>query len=165
MRRFWAPICVALGLSVAASASHAQVGESFNSREPVACPSGDAAPKDKPTVEQAVLIFRCVNEVVSGYLYLIEEVKLDIGGARPAQFGDNYPQIDRDRPVYPIRGSWVEYQCHNIKTYPGAAPNNCAVFDKSNGAGICYVTTFGDWRCQMQAGTVQQRPDWVPAPR
>jgi hypothetical protein len=165
MRGLCASVYLAIGLSVAAGVSHAQIGDSYNSREPVACPTGDAAPKEKPTVEQAVLIFRCVNEVEAGYLYLIENVKLEIGVARDFQFGDNYPQIDRNRPVYPIRGSWVEYQCHNIKTYPGAAPNNCAVFDKSNGVGICYTTTFGDWRCQMQAATVQQRPDWVPAPR
>lgn len=160
------PIVVFFGTAVfsmfGAVASHAGVGESYGSRDPVACPQVAGA---GPTESEATALFRCVNEVEAGHLYLLEDVRLQIGGSRPYQFGDGYPEIDRNLPVHPIRGSWVEYQCSNIKTYPGAGPNNCRVFDKANGSGICYRTTFGDWRCQMQGASANLRPGWMPPPR
>lgn len=159
------PVSIAAGIAfigAATVAAWAGTGESYGSRDPVACPQVQG---DHPTLDEAVLLFRCANEIEAGHLYLIEDVRLQIGSSRPYQFGDGYPEIDRNMPLYPIRGGWVEYQCSNIKTYPGAAPNNCTVFDKANGTGVCYRTTFGDWRCQMQGASANLRPGWVPPPK
>jgi len=142
--------------------ANAGVGSNYNSRDPIACPS--AQPKGAPTTAQATQIFRCTTEVETDHLYLTDNVQLQIGASRPFHV-DNYPDIDSSRPVYPIRGSWTQYQCTNVKTYPGVGKNNCAVFDESNGSGICYQTTFGDWRCKMFPQASNLRPGRVPAPK
>ncbi|QDZ02904.1 hypothetical protein FQ775_22455 [Nitratireductor mangrovi] len=144
------------------AAGQAGVGENYGSRDPVACPQVEGA---GPTLDEAVELFRCTNEIEASHLFLVDDVRLQIGKSRPFQDGDNYPEIDRALAVFPIRGAWTEHQCTNIKTFPGAAPASCRVFDKTNGSGICYRTTFGDWRCQMSGASANLRPGWFEPPR
>ncbi len=88
-----------------------------------------------------------------------------IGGSRPSQSGDGYSGIDVTKPADPIRGSWTKYRCTNVKTYPGVGANNCNVWDETDGSGICYRTTFGDWRCMMFSRANTMRTGLVPPPR
>ena len=62
--------------------------------------------------------------------------------------------VDPSEPVYPIRGSYLMYQCSNIA--PGhpwqsvyAAGKNCTIYDHKQAVGSCWKTTFGDWKCTM----------------
>ena len=154
---FVAPIALLL-----TAPADAGPGADYNARDPIACPTQSATPNAK----QATQIFRCSTEVVAGsYLYLTDDVKLQIGSSRKFTTGDNHTDIDSSKPVHPIRGSWTEYQCANVRMYPATGANSCSVFDKSNGSGICYQTSFGDWRCHMLAQTVNMRTGRVPPPK
>ncbi len=69
--------------------------------------------------------------------------------------------IDPAAPVLPIRGSYDSYQCAVI-TVPKGGPGstvydtdntgkNCQITPQHNATGSCFRTTFGDWKCNMQA--------------
>ncbi|HUO98393.1 MAG TPA: hypothetical protein VMU01_06975 [Rhizomicrobium sp.] len=156
----WAAAAAVVLLVLACA--EAGVGADYHSRDPVACP----AQKGAPNAQQAAQIFRCSTEAsVGSYLVLTDNVKLQIGAARAFTTGDNHTDIDSSKPVYPIRGSWVEYQCANFAMYPAMGADSCRVYDSSNASGVCYQTSFGDWRCHMAPKTVNQRPGRVPPPK
>ena len=164
MKRVLCVAAFATACSFAFSAN-AGVGAAYRTRDPIACPSAAEQPKGAPNVQQATRIFRCSTEAISSHLYLTDHVDLQIGGARPFHYGDGYAEIDSSKAVYPIRGAWTQYQCISLKEYPAASAKNCSVFDESNASGVCYQTTFGDWRCRMHALSSVMRPDYVQGPQ
>ena len=89
----------------------------------------------------------------SNDLYLVENVKVEVGGGVSyAAIRGQYSldQIDVRVPVYPIRGSFLKYQCQDPETaYVGPPNTNCVTYNNPKATGYCYKTTFGDWKCNM----------------
>ena len=78
--------------------------------------------------------------------------------------------VDASQPVYPIRGSYQQYQCNNPKTSVYKAGQNCSLSNIPKASGVCYKTTFGDWTCTIasdnpSADVVQSVQRNVPGPR
>ena len=127
----------------------------YGTRDPRTCTNTNAPARGAITAALAKQYLICQAEKVSGSeLYLVENVTVEVGGGRPynPQSDINYQEIDVKVPIYPIRGSYTQYQC--IKEYPdpGTLYNvgkNCGVFEHRKATGSCYKTTFGDWRCNM----------------
>jgi hypothetical protein len=98
--------------------------------------------------------FICKAEGLRGnLLYLVENVKVEVGGGIPysAIIGHrSFSEIDVKHPVYPIRGSLLQYQCHNLfNEHIGPPDTNCHTYNQPKATGYCYKTTFGDWSCSM----------------
>ena len=105
----------------------------------------------------AAKYFICASEKEDyRYLYLVENVKTEVGGGIPyaAIIGHrSFPEVDVKHPVYPIRGSHTQYQCNPESDYyqPG---KNCTRYEHRNAKGYCYKTTFGDWRCHQSQDSI-----------
>jgi hypothetical protein len=94
------------------------------------------------------------NEVITGdYHYLITDLTLEMGAPRQAiATSDTYHDIDANAPVYPIRASFVRYQCSrqfNLDASHSNLSKNCNAYPQPKALGTCYRTTFGDWTCKM----------------
>jgi hypothetical protein len=109
------------------------------------------------SAEQARQYVVCREEGESGgALYLIEDVRVEVGKGRPpGPEKSAFADLDHDSVVYPISGSFTAYQCE--KTNPGIPTRefynlnaNCRVHQEPNASGICYRDTFGDWTCKME---------------
>jgi hypothetical protein len=128
-------------------------GERYSSREPRTCADMKAPAKGAITAALAAKYFICKAEGIQGqYLYLVENVKVAVGGAIPyaAVKDRSFPEIDVKHPVYPIRGSVSKYQCKDPKTdYIRIEGRTCNLTEEPNAKGYCYKTTFGDWSCYM----------------
>jgi hypothetical protein len=86
----------------------------------------------------------------SNDLYLVENVKVEGGGVSYDPTLGAFDAINVRVPLYPIRGSFLRYQCQDPATaYVGPPDTNCAAYNNPKATGYCYKTTFGDWRCQM----------------
>ncbi len=138
----------------------AGIGSKYAARDPVTCSSTKEPAKGAPSAQQAANYVRCHDEGEDSFHHLIleQDVKVEIGKGRPFQGGRlsdiNMHDVDPSELVYPIRGSYMMYQCSNIA--PGdpwqsiyAAGKNCAIYDHKNAVGSCWKTTFGDWKCTM----------------
>jgi len=128
--------------------------ERYGSREPRTCEDMKAPAKGAITAALAAKYFICKAEGISGqYLYLVENVKVEVGGGIPyaAIIGHrSFPEVDVKHPVYPIRGSVSKYQCKDPKTdYIRIEGRTCNLTEEPNAKGYCYKTTFGDWSCYM----------------
>ena len=113
------------------------------------------APRGTPNVAQVTQAFICAseNEYDGRLLYLIENVRVQVGRGRPFQMRtDAYKDVDPSGTIYPIRGSFTKYQC-SLRSHEqamGSDPNtNCTASAKPSASGVCYTTTFGDLRCDM----------------
>jgi hypothetical protein len=144
----------AAGILVAAEPN---VGEKYESRNPFVCASKKEPANGAPSVNRLKDLVRCGTggeRVTSQMLYLLENLKVEVGKGRPYQASDRQSQnIDPSLPVYPIRGSYDRYQCAvvnnaiDLKAYKSGA--NCSVYPNPEATGVCYKTTFGDWNCVM----------------
>jgi hypothetical protein len=132
----------------------AGVGKKFDTRDPHECSALPKVTGSAPSPGQIRDLVTCKSESTGGCcIYLVENVKVEIGKSRPfSSWSDVGNQdIDHSQPVYPIRGTADKYQCQP----PGGPPyppkgKNCAVRMASPFQGICYKTTFGDWSCPVQ---------------
>jgi hypothetical protein len=143
----------------------AGIGAKYATRDPVSCMSKTKPEKGAPTAEQVKQYVVCGSasrpgEGENGYhrMILMENVRVEIGQGRPFQGGVNSDinmhDVDPRFPIYPIRGSYVWYQCSNIADgdpwksidEPG---RNCNVYEHPRATGSCFKTTFGDWDCSM----------------
>ena len=114
----------------------------------------DEAPQDgRATADQARAYFISGYEMEKGTgtlgeLYLTEDVKLEIGKGRPFDRADGSGDADVTELVYPVRGSYTYYRCYPISS---AHPEgkNCKKIVCPKAEGICYKTSFGDWKCVM----------------
>lgn len=137
--------------------AHAVSGDPrWGARAPAQCtPLKQSQP---PSAAQAAQLFRCEKETASessGELWLVEDLKVEIGGATP--FAAMYRLVtmreaDTSKRVYPIRGSWTWSTCISRRDagLRGADPGlNCRETPVSGATGACWQTTFGDWKCTM----------------
>ena len=147
-------IAVLFTLAAITGASAGQgVGKTFFTRDPLTCSSKKEPANGSITPALAKRYLACSAEgVQSGYLYLLEDVSLDVGKGTPfRELGrDSRPSDgDPDGKVYPIRGSLKRYQCREPSKIMDDAGKNCTIYEEPKATGICYRTTFGDWSCNM----------------
>ena len=128
------------------------INEKFGSREPRTCDNKKAPEDGAITADLAKQYFICQAEGVWGAeMYLVDNVELEVGGGVPYHptLGA-FDAIDVNLPLYPIRGSYIKYQCRNLQTaHTGAPGTNCTIYKNPNATGYCYKDTFGDWHCYM----------------
>ena len=132
-------------------------GNKYGTRDARTCDDKKAPARGAISAALATKYFICEAEGVKGSeLYLVENVKTEVGGSRPFNPRDdvNYYNIDVRFPVYPIRGSFTMYQCVPVENDPkfptyNNVGENCSRYENRNAKGSCYKTTFGDWRCTM----------------
>ncbi len=135
-----------------AAAQQGSMAARYGTRDPRPCASTNAPAGGAITAALAAQYFSCQAEAVSGgNLYLVENVRLQVGGGVP--YTPNlgaFEAVNVRVPLYPIRGSYVQYQCRDlIREYVGPAGQSCNIYNHVNATGYCYRTTFGDWRCHM----------------
>lgn len=130
-------------------------GTNYGTRDARTCASTKAPSKGAPSPAQARNYLTCHLEKESnGYIYLIEDVTVQVGKGTPYQqlpFTVRPFDGDPDGLVYEIRGSYKAYQCselndavfHNIGT-------NCTVRDNPKAEGACFRNNFEEWTCNMQ---------------
>ena len=159
-------------LAVSAIVASAQSGEGkkFGARDPRTCASQKEPSKGAPTVAQIKAYFICDNEKmarsgVSGdLLYLVTDVVVEVGKGRPFNPAtDSFTSVDPSQPVYPIRGSYVGWQCAVVGQINGAPGKNCARNEALKVGGVCYKDTFGDWHATLCCALgSNQKPGYPP---
>ena len=141
-----------LATAGAASSVRAQAEPKFGTRAIRTC----AAVNSKPTPEQAAALVQCHLESKSVRdIYLLERVVVQMGGSQAY----NYPahhlltSINTESRPYPIRGSYVRYDCNAISVIPAIKSDNrgknCSTVNQPGATGYCWQTTFGNWDCVM----------------
>jgi hypothetical protein len=170
-------IVLALVISAAMSevlSGQAGVGAKYGSRDPYVCQSMKEPTSGAPSGQRLIDLVRCGSggeRLYSGQLYLLENVKVQIGKGRPYQPTDKAHKLDPSKPVYPIRGSYDKYQCDALNPKLGMKgrnpTDNCSMYPNPKAEGICYTTTFGEWDCLMSDKEigVQAARHYLPAPR
>ncbi len=138
----------------------------YGTRDPRTCKDMKAPAKGAPSAALALKYVICEIEKVSGqYLYLVENVKVEVGGGRPYNPNSdiNVPEINVKFPIYSIRGSLTKYQCYEVNpNFTISAPGkNCTRYEEPKAKGDCYKTTFGDWRCYM-TDLSNKNENWFP---
>ena len=140
-------------------------GAGWGARDPGSCvPLRQAGP---PSAEEAAALFRCRREAAydaSGELWLMEDVDVEVGGARP--FMEMYnvidmPDADTTKPVHPIKGGWTWAVC-TTRADAADPDGNCRETDVSAATGACWVTRAGDWRCFMNGRSGETRGPTAP---
>ena len=151
----------AFGAAVAQESK--SISARYGSRDPRTCEDTKAPARGAITAALATKYLNCQMEYISGgNLYLVENLKsVEVGGGIPyaAIIGHrSFSEIDVKHPVYPIRGSFLYYQCRNQLTeYVGPPNTNCATYNNPKATGYCYKTTFGDWKCNMTDSTIDTK--------
>lgn len=157
-----------IGLAVLPGTLHAQsgIGARYGARDPHICADTRAPARGAPSAAQVAQYVTCAQEHVFGsssLLGLVENVRVQVGAGRPyIHVTDSFQDIDPHQLVYPIRGSYRSYACGEI-VGPNGSPDrkgrNCSVRENPNAKGVCFRTTFGDWRCDMNDLTVPLNTD------
>ena len=137
------------------SASLAQekklIGGKYGTRELPNCEDKTAPTKGALTAALAEKYVNCKHEtIIYGDLYLLEDVKVQVGAGRPYNsITDSlYTDIDVTALIYPLRGSYVQYQCSELSA--DNAGKNCTKYIHRKAEGRCVKTSFGDWDCYLQ---------------
>ena len=130
------------------------VAARYGSREPRTCEDKKAPALGPITAPLAQKYLNCQMEYVAGGgdLYLVENLKVEVGGGVPYSAimrQRTLNEVDVTQPVYPLRGSLLRYQCQDRVTAARVATANCNTSHEPNATGYCYRTTFGDWSCYM----------------
>lgn len=105
-----------------------------------------------PSAAQAAVMVQCTMDSVSpGGLGLVQDVKLDLGKPRAFVYWTDagLSGIDLQAQVYPLRGSYSNYNCRLISNMAPAG-KSCLKSTVSRAIGWCWKTSFGDWKCKMQ---------------
>jgi hypothetical protein len=146
-------------------------GADWGARDPTACVP--LRQEQQPTPEQAIQLVKCRHETASassGELWLMENVKLEVGAMVPfVVMYDRVVMADADtaKPTYPLRGSFTWAVCmsmHDAGIGGGDARLNCRETDVAGATGACWQTTFGDWSCVLHGYTSGEtrRPTRAP---
>ena len=99
---------------------------------------------------------------------MVENLKVEVAAkGRPYNpNNDTMSEIDVEVPVYAIRGSYTRYQCD--QSYTAASGTNagkhCFVFEQPAASGVCFKTTFGDWKCGLADLTNRKQQANMPPP-
>jgi hypothetical protein len=120
MRRFLLTVLIMAG-SLGLAHGQAGVGKKFDTRDPLECNSLKKVTAGVPSSSQIKDLVTCKAEGTGGCcIYLMENVKVEIGKSRPfSSWSDvGNADIDNSQPVYPIRGTADKYQCQP----PGGTP-------------------------------------------
>lgn len=143
-------------------------GADFGARDPMPCVG--LQQDGPPSVEQAAALVQCELEVASpssGELRLIKDIQVQIGKGIPGPewyLQYSLREADTEATVYPIRGAITWSVC--ITTYSaglyGDPALNCREYDIPQAKGVCWQTTFADWRCTMSGDTGSQRELTAP---
>lgn len=145
-----------VGLIVGTGAMVAQAGSGvpFATRDPHTCPNTKQPVSGPISATQARLYVMCeADHILSGYMYLAENVTVEVGKGRPFNpLSEGFVKdIDVNAPVYPIRGSFLDYQCSVSRGFPiENVGKNCNLTERPHAKGICYKSSFGDWACSMR---------------
>lgn len=142
-------------------------GAEWGARDPGTCASVqlDAA----PSPEQVVAMLRCKHEVAAstGELWLMENVQVDVGAAVPfvEAYGDYVMDDgDVDSMAYNIRGSFTWSVCitkADAAIY-GKGEMNCYETDVPAAKGVCWKTSFADYRCRFVGSIINKREPTSP---
>jgi hypothetical protein len=142
-------------------------GAEWGARDPGRCNSLEI--ETAPTPDQVVEMLRCKHEVAlaTGELWLMENIQVSVGKATPfvEAYGD-YVMDDGDTEstAYNIRGSFTWAVCKtkvDAAKY-GDADLNCYEQDVPEAKGVCWKTTFGDYRCRFVGSVAATRPSTSP---
>jgi hypothetical protein len=146
-------------------------GARFGARDPKVCASTKEPKRGAPSPDQLKQYVICQSEKFTGtpgtgqLLYLMSDVTVEVAKPRPFQMRtDAWSDIDPSEPVYPIRGSYVSWQCAVIGSINGDRGKNCSRTDGPNAKGICFKTTFGDWQCKFLDGNSSSPMQRFPPP-
>lgn len=148
-----------------ANAANAQADPRFGSRSVRTC----ASVTSPPNVQQASMLIQCGYERAShDFIFLVEQVQVQIGGSRPFNsFADGYAtDIDASAKVLPLRGTSIAYTCGAVSdSGPSNRGKNCVNERNNDASGICWRTTFKDWRCSMIQTIGSQKAFEQPPPQ
>ncbi len=141
--------------------SHPLAGLEFGAPGPRSCRSRTEPRSGPISPALARQYFICRREKLSnGALYLVRNVQIEVGrGVPPAQQAVSLiTDGDTTRLRYPIRGRFQLYICDPLGGTDGIAmgPRNCSRVDQTRATGLCYVSSFGDWKCLMNDGDARQ---------
>ena len=136
------------------------IGSDYGSRDPRTCQDAKSPSRGAPSAAQATQYTICGLEHVEGaYLYLAEDVTVQVGKGRPySALSEPFASdIDTKSLVYPIRASFQQYQCGHEHKDPGSPiynlNKNCTISPEPTAEGKCYKTSFGDWSCLITSRT------------
>jgi hypothetical protein len=166
-----APFLIACTLTVLSAAAVAQqgVGAKYGSRDPKTCASLKEPAKGVLSAALAVKYVACKKEgeVNGNTLYLLEDLKVEVGGGTPLlqlSMIHRPGGADPNGIVYSIRGSFKQYQC-GVTHASGMLKNvdkNCRIYDMPKATGTCYRDNFGEWSCSMTGDTDYGTADQAP---
>lgn len=144
-------------------------GAKYGTRDPQTCSSMKEPAKGAPSSALAAKYVTCQfeKEVNGNSIYLLTDVKVEVGGGIPYQQLPNIHRpggADPNTMVYSIRGSFKKYMCAVV--HPSGvlanAGKSCRIYDVPKATGICYRDNFGEWSCSLNGdggyGTADQPP-------
>jgi hypothetical protein len=171
-RRLCLVFAVVACVSVATWSQHAVAMEgnaaAWGARDPGRCTP--IRLKAAPSRQQVAAMVRCKHELInsgSGELWLMENLTVTIGARTP--FAAMYntfvmEHADVRSAVYPIRGSFTRSICKSRADAAiyGNPDLNCYETDVPSASGVCWKTSFGDWRCLLNGASAGRREPTSP---
>ena len=135
----------------------------YGARNPRACEKVTKA----PSVAEAQALVQCGLEgfFPGPALFLVTDVKIEMGAARNQTPLDGTNDLDPRSKIYPLRGSLTKYSCGLVAQY--GAGTNCQKWPAATGGdapGRCWQTSFGDWKCTLTGGYAPQFIQHVAGP-
>jgi len=126
--------------------------QQYGGRAPRPCP----AIRHRPSDTEAAILAQCTMEGLRGPTEtLLTNVQVHIAGSHKI-YADNagvYNSADNDRRdidkragLLTIVGYGKQYSCGVQSFAPG---KNCTITDMPNGSGICWKTSYGEYRCNF----------------
>jgi hypothetical protein len=169
MSHLFQPVLVTLMFSFAAAAQPVG-GAPYGTRDPNTCASRKAPANGAPSVAQATAYFKCSMEYFFGdKLVLVENVTVEVGNGRRFLRSDSeLKEVDPQYLIYPIRGSFDKYFCSRWPVWGGVPDKtqpNCLLSRPRNTVGVCYRTSFADWKCEMSSNAAISDTETVFGPR
>ena len=149
---------------VAPACAHAgeTTAQDYGVSPTIPCPAS-TYPPDQTEAELLIICSGNQDDFGHAKVYRTYNVHLQVAKPRAYAYGDpGGDAIDPEAPVYPIRGMKTTAVCSPVSAYMQNEGKNCSEFDWK-GDGICYRTSFGDWKCQLP-GTRMASRDQVPPP-
>jgi hypothetical protein len=127
----------------------------YNTRAPRTC----AKVMSPPSAAQAAVMVQCTMDSLSETgLGLIQDVKLDMGAARPFVYYSDagLAGVDLNAKIYPLRGSYTAYFCTLSSASLNPGGQNCLKSAVPSAQGWCWKSSFGDFACKLQGGAPDQ---------
>jgi hypothetical protein len=129
MKRMLLMICI-LSFCITPAHGQAGVGKKYDTRDLFVCKSTKEPARGAPSSSQITDYMKCKAEKTGGCcIWLMENVQVETGKSRPfSSWSDVGNQdIDNSQPVYPIRGTYDNYQCYPPGSSGGACPRRARI--------------------------------------